>query len=115
MVIRNVVLSAVLAASCSCSPGFPAPPPQVLAQQADSGSSSDGLSAQQAWENRVRDRIPCEGGEARTAWPSKEVEFVCPRRTLSKSGVGLTIGAAPSSCQPVGWTCGLPAVKEVVE
>lgn len=109
MVIRNVVLSAVLAASCSCSPGFPAPPPQVLAQ------TDGGLSAQQAWENRVRDRIPCEGGEARTAWPSKEVEFVCPRRTLSKSGVGLTIGAAPSSCQPVGWTCGLPAVKEVVE
>ena len=109
VVLRNVVLFAALTASCGCAPGFPTPPPQVLAQ------TDGGLSAQRAWEKRVQERIPCENGRARTAWPSKEVEFVCPRRTLSRSGAGLADEEGVSSCQPIGWTCGLPALKEVVE
>lgn len=112
--IRNVVLFTALTASCGCAPGFPTPPPQVLAQT-DGGQTDGGLSAQRAWEKRVQERIPCENGRARTAWPSKEVEFVCPRRTLSKDGEDPPDRDMPSSCRPTAWTCGLPALKEVVE
>lgn len=43
-------------------------------------------TAQQAWERRVRARIPCEGGEAQTKWPSKMVEFICPTYRMTRDG-----------------------------
>lgn len=43
-------------------------------------------TAQQAWERRVRERIPCVDGEARTNWPAKTVEFICPTYRMTRDG-----------------------------
>lgn len=43
-------------------------------------------TVQQRWERRVRERIPCEDGEAQTKWPSKVVYYFCPTYHITRDG-----------------------------